>query len=129
MIELGNGLVLTADEHCFIVGKPRKSRGKGCEIQNPTYYTTAEQAVHGTLLRAMRQAVADGSITTLREFLATQEKLQAEFQLTLASLDGGQGWQSVGEGTADSSEGKDTPQPITTQNGPSAGAKTEDCGL
>lgn len=129
MINLCTGLVMTADEHCFVVGKPRKSRGKGCEIQHPTYYTTAAQAVQGALLRAMHQAAADGSVTTLREFLATQEKLQADLQRLIAPLDGGQGWQNVGEGTADSSVGKDTPQPITTKNGPSVGAKREESGL
>ena len=38
MIELPEGLVIISDEHCYIVGNPRKSRGKGVEIKNPKYY-------------------------------------------------------------------------------------------
>ena len=35
MIELPKGLVIIADEHCYIMGKPKKDRGRGVEIQNP----------------------------------------------------------------------------------------------
>ena len=42
MIELPEGLVIISDEHCYIVGNPRKSRGKGVEIKNPKYYAHVE---------------------------------------------------------------------------------------
>ena len=45
MIELPEGLVIISDEHCYIVGNPRKSRGKGVEIKNPKYYAHIDQAL------------------------------------------------------------------------------------
>ena len=44
MIELPEGLVIISDEHCYIVGNPRKSRGKGVEIKNPKYYAHIDPA-------------------------------------------------------------------------------------
>lgn len=120
---------MTADEHCFVVGKPRQRAGRAVEIQSPTYYSTAAQAVRGALLRAMRQAVADGSVTTLRGFLTTQGRIQADFQRLIAPLSVGEGWESVGEGTADSSGARDTTPPITAKNGPPVGAEKEEDGL
>lgn len=49
MIELPEGLVIISDEHCYIVGNPRKSRGKGVEIKNPKYYAHIDQAIQGAL--------------------------------------------------------------------------------
>ena len=36
MIQLTKDLWLKADEHCYIVGKPVESRGKGTELRNPS---------------------------------------------------------------------------------------------
>lgn len=105
MIQLTKDLWLKADEHCYIVGKPVKSRGKGTELRNPRYYHTMARAVSGALSTALRQGVADGSITTLREFIQEQTRLQAEFEKLLAPLGGG----SVSElGTAER-RGQDVP--------------------
>lgn len=54
MIELPKGLVMIADERCYIVGKPKKERGRGVEIQNPKYYPTMESAIRGALSIALR---------------------------------------------------------------------------
>lgn len=74
MIQLTKDLVMIADKSCYIVGKPRQRPGRAFEVQDPTYYTTAGQAVQGALNRAMRDAVAAGSITTLREFIKEQTR-------------------------------------------------------
>lgn len=41
------------------------------------------------LARAMRKGVADGSITTLRQFIQEQEKLRAELEMLIAPLESG----------------------------------------
>lgn len=87
MIQLTKDLAMTADEHCYIVGKPRQGRGKGAELRSPTYHPTAAQAVSAALSRTMRQGVADGSITTLRQFIQEQERLRAELETLIAPLD------------------------------------------
>ena len=89
MIQLTNDLVLIANSECYIVGKAGKSRGKGPELTNPKYYTTAAQAVRGALAITMRQRVGDGSITTLRQFIEEQEQLQYEFKRLLEPLEVG----------------------------------------
>lgn len=63
MVYLTEAFVLSADEYSFIVGKPRARPGRGIVIDSATYYTTAAKAASAAVLRAMRQGVADGSIT------------------------------------------------------------------
>lgn len=94
MIQLTKDLWLKADDHCYIVGKLNKQRRNGPEggrrareLDKPTYYSTAAQAVSGALRRAMRQGVADGSITTLRQFVQEQERLRSELEELLAPLE------------------------------------------
>lgn len=103
MIQLTKHLWLKADEHCYIVGKPVESRGKGAELRNPRYYPTMARAVSGVLSTALRQGVADGSITTLREFIQEQARLQTEFEKLIAPLGGGQVSES---GTIQTATGK-----------------------
>lgn len=86
MIQLINGLVMTADENQYIVGQPRQRADKGTVLSNPRYYPTVAQAVSATLARAVRQGVADGSITTLRQFIQEQERLQGEVEKLVAPL-------------------------------------------
>lgn len=90
MIRLAQNLALTADDHCYILGKPAKPRGKSCELSNRSYHTTPAQAVSAAVLRAMRQGVADGSIVTLRQFITEQARLQAELERLIAPLEGSQ---------------------------------------
>lgn len=96
MIQLINGLVMTADENQYIVGRLNESRRKAAQggrkdklILNPRYYPTVAQAVSAALVRVMRHGVADGSITTLRQFIQEQERLQSELEKLVAPLDNG----------------------------------------
>ena len=109
MIELLNGLVLIADERCYIVGKPRQKPDKGIAIDQPTYHTSVAQAAQSALDRTMRQHVKDGSITTLRQFIEEQAKLQFELQRLIAPLDSGQVRQSTAEGHNSAAEGNYIP--------------------
>lgn len=90
MIHLTKDLCMKADDCCYIVGKPRTRAGKGTVLDSPTYYSTAAQAVEGALKRVVRQGVADGSITTLRQFIQEQERLRGELERLIAPLDSGQ---------------------------------------
>ena len=87
MIQLTKDLWLKADEHCYIVGTRRESRGNGTELRNPTYHPTAPQAVSAALNRALRQGVADGSITTLRQFIKEQDRQRSELDKLMAQLE------------------------------------------
>ena len=89
MIQLTDKLVMIADKHCYIVGEPRQRVGKVLEIKEPKYYSTVAQAVRGVLATAMRQAVKDDSITTLRQFIDEQDRRRAELEKLIAPLDGG----------------------------------------
>lgn len=80
MIELPKGLVIIADEHCYIMGKPKKDRGRGVEIQNPKYYPTMEKTIRGALSLIMRLKVKDEEITTLQQFLDEQAQLNQELR-------------------------------------------------
>lgn len=89
MIQLTEKLVMVADKQCYIVGEPRQRMGRPLEINEPKYYSTATQAVQGALNTAMRQSVADGTITTLRGFVEELDKREAAFQAMIAPLNGG----------------------------------------
>lgn len=111
MIQLTKRLVMTADEHCYIVGETYQKDGRPLEIKKPTYYSTAAQAVKGALKRTMRKAVADGEITTLREFIEKQERLLTELETLIAPLDVREAARSGVEGMEAAGMGKDTSQP------------------
>lgn len=111
MIQLTKDLWMTADDNCYIVGKPRQSADKVVRLDKPTYYTTMDQAVRGALLRAMRQGVADGTITTLRQFIQEQERLHCELEKLIAPLDGGEVRQNAVE-THQAAETNYIPQPL-----------------
>lgn len=87
MIQLTKDFAMTADQHCYMVGKLRVSRGKHGALREPTYYSTAAQAVQGALSRVMRQGVADESITSLRQFIEEQRRLKAELQTLIEPLE------------------------------------------
>lgn len=98
MIELPKGFVITADEHCFIVGK-RKQRADGrTDIVNPKYYTTMHQAIRGTICCMMRVAVKDGDVTTLQQFSEEQRKLHGELWRLISPLSVSEVVQSRAEG-------------------------------
>lgn len=116
MIQLTQELAMTADEHGYIVGKPRQSADKVVRLDKPTYYPTAAQAVSSACARALRQGVADGTITTLRGVIQEQERLQAEFERLIAPLDSGEARQSAVETHQAAETGKDISQPSDIEN-------------
>lgn len=116
MIQLTKDLVMVADDHCYTVGNPREGRGGAVEVRNPTYYTTAAQAVQGALNRAMRSAVKDGSITTLQEFIQEQDRQRAELEKLITPLDGGGNrGETVVETREAAGEGNYTPEDKGTE--------------
>lgn len=108
MIQLSNNLAMTADDHGYIVGKPRQKPDKGIVLDNPTYYTTVPQAVQGALDRGMRQAVADGCVTTLGQFIEEQERQMERLKKLLAPLEGGKARQEADGPPAPAAEGSYT---------------------
>lgn len=122
MIQLTKELWLKADDSCYIVGKlntqcRKETQGgrKARSLNNPTYYTTMAQAVSGACARAMRQGVADGSITTLREFIREQKKLWAELETLIAPLGGGTALQKAVEARPGLQMGNYIPQDQDTE--------------
>ena len=87
MTQLTKDLAMTADERCYIVGQPRQRPDKGTVLDSPTYHATTAQAVRAAIQRTLRQGVADSSITTLRQFIQEQERLQTEFERLTAPLE------------------------------------------
>lgn len=68
-------------------GEAQSEGRRATELRKPTYHTTAAQAVQSALARTMRQGVADGSITALREFIQEQERQRAELEKLVAPLE------------------------------------------
>ena len=83
MIELPGGLAIIADEHQYIVGRPRKAAqgdNKAGKMSNPGYYRTLACAVKEAAAQAMREKVRTDEITGLKEFIAEYQKVIAEIQ-------------------------------------------------
>lgn len=110
MIQLTKRLVMTADKHCYIVGESRQRAGRPQGIKEPKYYTTAAQAIKGALSAAIRMAVEDNEVTSLRQFIQKQEQLLTELEAMIAPLEGGKARQNMVEAHEASEKGKDTPQ-------------------
>lgn len=110
MIQLTKRLVMTADKHCYIVGEPRQRTGRTTGIKEPKYYSTAAQAARGALDTAMRMAVEDEEVTTLRQFIQEQERLHTELEKLIMPLEGGKPRQSVAEGRLAAEPGENIPQ-------------------
>lgn len=87
MIQLTDNLVVTADQCQYIVGTPRTRPDKGITIDKPRYYTTLTGAVKAAVSQAMRDKVADGTITTLRGWLDEYRKITDEFTKRLEPLE------------------------------------------
>lgn len=87
MIYLTEALVVTADEHQYIMGKASQRKNSELYISNPRYYLTMAQTIRGALSVTLRQGVKDGSIDTLRKFLSEAERLQDDFSRKLAPLE------------------------------------------
>ena len=88
MIQLTDHLFVTADKRSYIVGEPRQRVGKGMEMDSPSYFTTMTQAVRYAVSQALKERVANDQITTLRQFVKEQERLQTDFIKKLEPLEG-----------------------------------------
>ena len=86
MIQLTDTLALTADEHNYIVGKPRGNVSKGSLLSSPSYFTNITQAVLYAVSQAMRERVAKNQVTTLEQFAEEQSRLQADFMRKIERL-------------------------------------------
>lgn len=87
MIFLTDDLVLVADEHCYVVGKPRQRPDKGLIIDSPTYHKDINCAVLSAVERSLRSKIRDGSITTLRQFLDEQARLTSQLKELLTPME------------------------------------------
>jgi hypothetical protein len=91
MIKLIEKLAISADEHQYTLGRPRQRTDKAGNattlIDNPTYYTSMSAALKSAVVRAMRDKVAANEITTLREYLDEQRRLQDDFAKQLEPLE------------------------------------------
>lgn len=87
MIKIDENLAIVSDGHCYAVGKPTHRNCGDIFLLRPSYYATMEQALRGALSIALRNGVADGTITTLRQFLVEQERLTAQLKKLLAPLE------------------------------------------
>lgn len=90
MIKLTDSLVITADEHQYIMGRPVTRKGKDgkstVEIKNPRYYTDLAAAVRGAVSQSLRAGVAGDEITTLRGFLDAYRRQEEKFNALVAPL-------------------------------------------
>ena len=91
MIKLTDTISITSDDLQYIVGMPVERRGKAgkayIEMIKPTYHINLASALKSAIERAMREKVADGSITTLRDFITELRKLEEEFAKLIQPLE------------------------------------------
>lgn len=82
-----------ADQHQYIVGRPRQRTDRGGDstpvLDKPTYHTSFASAVKSAVSTALRDDVAEGAITTPREFALEQKRLTRELEALLKPLDSG----------------------------------------
>lgn len=91
MIKLSEKIGLSADQHQYIVGNPRKRMGQAgeyTELGNPQYFTTMASALSAALSRAMRMEVESGTIATMQGYLDRQQQMIAEFTALIEPLYG-----------------------------------------
>ena len=90
MIQLTDKIVIAADEHQYIVGKPTQKQAKDgtsrTGINKPRYYTTLAAALESAISQAMRDGVYNGDITTLRDFRTELKRMQDEFARLIEPL-------------------------------------------
>ena len=87
MIQISENLVIIADGHCYAVGKPVYRNCGETFIQKPKYYPTMAQTLRGSVSIALCNGVADGTITTLRQFLDEQQRLTDQIKVLLTPLE------------------------------------------
>ncbi len=90
MIYLTENLYIQADKNQYVLGEPRQTARNGTpcvKMENPSFYTTIGAAVQGAVRRAMREGVVNNTITTLQDFIATQQRTIEEFEKLIAPLE------------------------------------------
>lgn len=95
MIQLTDKLAVTADSRCYMLGningnrasKREQACSKAPKLVRVSYYSTMAQVVRGAVSRALREGVADGSITELKQFMKQAELLTEEFSAKLQALE------------------------------------------
>lgn len=78
MIKLTDTLSMSADDLQYMVGKPYIRAGKGesrMTLKDCKYFTSVSAALRYAVDYELRTGVVDGSITTMREYLAECERL------------------------------------------------------
>lgn len=86
MIQIAAGLVITADDSQYILGRPVKKRDGKIAVRSPRYYTNLSQAVRAAAVIAVRKKVAIEEITTLRDCINEMERIQREFEKLIEPL-------------------------------------------
>lgn len=90
MIKLTNDLYISSDERQYILGKPRQRSAEGGEritLDFPTYHAKIADALKAATSRIIRDKVADGSITTLNEYITELRQINDEFTQKLLPLE------------------------------------------
>ena len=90
MIHLFNGYYMAADKNSYTVGKAEESRSKRFFKPGARYYTTLASAVAGTAEIALRDKIAAGEITTLKDAVEELRRIKDEI---LAAIGDGEGVQ------------------------------------
>ena len=88
MIHLIGDYYMTADKKpgcSYVVGIPRQTEDKRVIMRQAKYYSTVESAVASTAEYALRDGIAAGSITTLKEAVEELHRMNDEIR---AAIDG-----------------------------------------
>lgn len=82
MIYLTDGIALTADRDQYVVGTPKERLVEGNKtimMKNPRYFSNLSNALDEAVSQAVRLKIEDESITTLRDVVSEQKRLQEHF--------------------------------------------------
>ena len=78
---------MDADDNCYIVGKPYKSPKDGSvTLAKKSYYTKLSDALENVLARAVRDKVANGTLTELSAVIHEQDRLRIELSTLLNAM-------------------------------------------
>lgn len=84
MIKLTENIALSADERCFIIGRPREKAGKGRELLQAGYFASVSEALKYAVSLHLRDQIKTGQITTLRQLIDEQKQVQEHFARQLS---------------------------------------------
>lgn len=87
MIHLIGDYYMVADKNSYTVGKAEESRSKRFFKPGARYYPTLASAVAGTAEIALRDKIAAGEITTLKDAVEELRRIKGEI---LAAIDDGE---------------------------------------